>query len=553
MLNFVEKKRLALAEKCLYFGKFEYVEIIISKLLEEDKNNAELLKEVSILYLKMKNYKAAQFVMKKSFDLEKTVEGLNLLANINMNCGNFEDAAIQFEELIKHDPSIEIYNSCIKAYQELNIDEEALRISKQYVEDIGDANAYANLFFIYVTMGMEKESIETCEVIKKKFPNHPVTYSTIAFLYETIYNDYETAKEYFKKAAKLGFIESYYNLGVCCKQSEDFENAEKYLKKLISLASNSQMDYNYTLGSVYMAQRKLRLGYKYYLNRKSSQELNYRNKNNLWDGKDYPDKILYVSSEQGLGDNIQFIRFIPEAAKKFKKVIYSVNENLVELFQRSYKKYKNIEIVPNGINVRYHKFTLIMDLPYLLHTNFHNIPSAESYLECNEEKQEIFKTKYFNNENCKIGLCWRAKGMGLRDAVYRTIDAPYYFRKLFDLSNVNYYSFQFGDIFGMCEKYPQIIDLQSDIKTFDDTAALLKNLDILITVDTAIAHIAGALGVKTYLLLCHAPDWRWFENNKKTEWYPSITIIKQQDRKTWEDVSEKLVEYITEDLKKYKK
>ncbi|MCM1264943.1 MAG: hypothetical protein NC200_01985, partial [Candidatus Gastranaerophilales bacterium] len=252
-------------------------------------------------------------------------------------------------------------------------------------------------------------------------------------------------------------------------------------------------------------------------------------------------------------DNIQFIRFLPEVAKKFKKLIYSVNENLIDLFQRSFKNYENIEIVPNGQAVRYHKFALIMDLPYLLHLNFHNIPAEESYLVCNKTKQENFKEKYFNNKECKIGLCWRAKGMGLRDAVYRTIDAPYYYRKLFDLPNAKYYSFQMGDIFGMCEKYPEITDVTGDIKTFDDTAAELKNLDILITVDTALAHLAGALGVKTYLLLCHAPDWRWFENDKKTEWYPSVTIIKQQDRKTWEDVSEKLVEYISKDVENFKK
>lgn len=544
MLNVVEKRRLALAEKCVYFGKYEYAELIIAKLFQEDSENAELLKEISLLYVKMGNFNNALGFMTKSFNLEKTVEGLKILASINVNCRKFEDAAIQFEELIKHDPSPDVFFNCINAYKELDIYEEALRISKQAVEVLNDPNSYSNLLFTYIVMGMEKESIECCEEIKKKFPNHPVTYSSIAFLNETIYNDYETAKIYFKKAAKLGFIEGYYNLGVCCKNSEDFENAEKYLKKLISLKQNSQADYNYTLGSVYMAQRKLRLGYKYYLNRKTAQELNYRNRHNLWDGKDYPDKVLYISSEQGFGDNIQFLRFIPEAAEKFKKVYYSIDSSLAELFKRSLKKYKNIEVVPQGTVMRYNKFALIMDLPYLLHKNFHNIPSEKSYLICDSDKQAEYKAKYFDNDKLKIGLCWRAKGMALRDAVYRTIDAPYYFRKLFDIPEIEYYSFQMGDIFGMNEKYPQIIDVTEDIKTFDDTAALLKNLDILITVDTALAHTAGALGIKTYLLLCHAPDWRWFDNDTKTEWYPSVTIIRQQDRRTWEDVSEKLVEYI---------
>ena len=140
--------------------------------------------------------------------------------------------------------------------------------------------------------------------------------------------------------------------------------------------------------------------------------------------------------------------------------------------------------------------------------------------------------------------------MGLRDAVYRTIDAPYYFKNIMDLDNVEYYSFQMGDIFNMLDKYPKIIDLAPNFNTFADTAAALKNIDILVTVDTALAHLAGALGIKTYLLLCFAPDWRWFENDKKTEWYPNVTIIKQHDRRTWDDVAEVLTKSLKQDVEK---
>ena len=200
--------------------------------------------------------------------------------------------------------------------------------------------------------------------------------------------------------------------------------------------------------------------------------------------------------------------------------------------------------------MRYNKFVLLLDLPYLLHMNYYNIPAKEHYLVANKRKTEMFKKNFFNNDKIKIGLNWRAKGMGLRDAVYRTIDAPYYFRNIMALPNVEYYSFQMGDIFHMCEKYPGIKDITPQINDFTDTAAALKNIDILITVDTALAHIAGALGIKTYLLLCFAPDWRWFDNDKKTEWYPSVTIIKQHDRRTWNDVEKILTRKIKNDVKK---
>lgn len=549
-MNPHQNKLIELAKKCLYLGKYEYLNLIIDKLLQISSNDADVLLEIGKLYGGMKNYNYAYEFINKSFELEKSVETLQALANTNYLRGDFASSAIQYEELTKHIEKEEIYIQCRKSYENYGLDEEAIRIAKEEVDKFGTADSFSELIFLYITVGMEEEAIKYCEELKKKYPNHAITFNSLGFLYECIYNDYETAKKYFLKAAKMGFINAYYNLGVCCKQSEDLENAEKYLKRLITLDTKSETDYNYTLGSVYFAQRKMALGYKYYKNRSIARDLNIRNKNKYWDGKEYPNEILYVQHEQGFGDNIQFIRYLPMVAKKFKKVIYGTTSNLIELFKRSFpqEKFPNIEIVENNEVVRYNKFVLIMDIPNLLHQNFHNIPFQKSYLVADKRKQEMMKINYFNSDKVKIGLNWRAKGMALRDAVYRTIDAPYYFKPLFDIPNTEFYSFQMNDIFGMCEKYPQIIDLSKEIDTFDETAALLKNIDILITVDTALAHLAGALGVKTYLLLCHAPDWRWFENTEKTEWYPSITIIRQQDRRTWEDVSKKLYEYIKSDL-----
>lgn len=556
-MNIEDRNRINLIKKCVHYGKFEYAMLVINKIIEnpEAKNDPELLREFTVIFKSMNKYDTALKCIKHAFDLEKSVENLEMLAAMNDLCGNNEDAAIQFEELLRFKDNEYVYQSCITAYKNLDLPTESIRICKDYIKRYENENAYSMLAFEYIGIGMEKEAIETCEKLEKIAPNRPITFNTLGFLYEAIYNDYPKAKEYFMKAAKMGFLESYYNLGVCHKHTENFAEAEKYLKRLIALKAESNMDYNYTLGSVYLAQRKMALGYKYYLKRKLSENLSVKDKKNQWDGKDYPDKTLYIKAEQGFGDNLQFVRYIPIVAKKFKKVIYATYNNLIELFKESFPKeqYPNIEIVPLGEIVRYHKFALLMDIPYLLHMNFHNVPSSEKYLFANHRKKEMMKKNFFNNDKIKIGLNWRAKGMGLRDAVYRTIDAPYYFRNILALPNVEYYSFQMGDIFHMCEKYPGIIDITPQLYDFSDTAAALENIDILITVDTALAHIAGGLGIKTYLLLCFAPDWRWFDNDKKTEWYPSVTIIKQHDRRTWNDVEKELTKRIKKDIEKMNK
>ena len=549
------QKQLNLSKNYISKGNYIKASDILEHLKDISPYDSELLKMIGEQYIAMGRYKKALANLKASFDNEKNIETLELLAEVNEHCENYEDAAIQYETLLDYKKNKRIYSKCVDMYLKLEYDEEAIRIAKRFLEEVGTSDTYGLLIFLYITVGMTKETEEYYEKMKEKFPNDTLTYNIAGFINECVYNDYEKAKEYYKKSAKRGYMDAYYNLGVCCKQSEDFENAKKYLKKLISLNAQTTMDYNYTLGSIYMAERKLRIGYKYYKNRHTAKNLKLPYKKHLWDGKDYPNDILFVATEQGFGDNIQFIRYIPKLLPKFKKVYLETREPLLELFKRSFpsEQYPNLEIIPRGEPVRFNHFVLIMDVPNFLHETFHNIPAQESYLICSKRSEEMFKKNFFDNNDFKIGLNWKAMGMGLRDAVYRTIDAPYYFRNIMNLKNTAYYSFQMNDIFGMCEKYPQIKDLAPNFKTFHDTASALKNIDVLITVDTALAHLAGALGVKTYLLLCHAPDWRWFDNTEKTEWYPSVTIIKQQDRRTWDDVAEKLTKYIKKDLKNHKK
>ena len=546
---------LDLCNKCILCGKAEYAEFVISHILETWGKNPDVLSDLAKKYFIMRKKDKAIETVKKSFDIQKSIDTLKLMADMNYEYQNFEDSAIQYEELTKHIKEDYIYRRCITSYTNLELEEEAIRVAKKYMEEMPSAESYATLGHLYVQVGMVQESLDCCKKAEELYPNNANINNLKGFTYEAILNEYEEAKKYYLKAAKQGFKSGYYNLGVCCKQSEDFANAEKYLKKYISLGPDTDVDYNYTLGSVYMAQRKMKLGYKYYEKRLSVQPLIDMNRRKLWDGKDYPDKTLLVYSEQGLGDNIQFVRYIPIAAKKFKKVYFATRENLVTLFQESFppEEYPNIEVIKEGDSCRYNKFAMILDLPNIMHMTYHNVPAKQAYLRCNERTREIQKINYFQNDDLKIGLCWKAMGMGIRDAVYRTIDAPYYFKSLFDIPDIHFYSFQIGDIFGMLEKYPQITDLSQELTDFSQTAALLKNIDILITVDTALAHLAGALGIKTYLLLCKAPDWRWFDNNKKTEWYPSITIIRQKDRRSWEDVAAQLNEYIKKDAAKFRK
>ena len=197
------------------------------------------------------------------------------------------------------------------------------------------------------------------------------------------------------------------------------------------------------------------------------------------------------------------------------------------------KNYKEINFVPyEELNPNIQTI-FITDLAYVLNIDFDNIPYSEGYLQANNASIE--------NSKLKVGLCWEAGSAGIRTMINRTINIKF-FEKMLNLEDIQVYSFQVDDTLNGNERYSQMINLAKDFKTFSDTASALKSMDILVTVDTSVVHLAGALGVKTFLLLPYATDWRWFRDTKKTPWYNSIEIFKQQNHISWEKEINEIIE-----------
>ena len=149
-----------------------------------------------------------------------------------------------------------------------------------------------------------------------------------------------------------------------------------------------------------------------------------------------------------------------------------------------------------------------------------------------------------DSKKLKVGFCWEAGSAGIRTMINRTINVKF-FEKMFNLANIQVYSFQVDDTLRGNERYPQMINLAKDFKSFSDTASALKAMDVVVTVDTSVAHLSGALGVKTYLLLPYASDWRWFGDTKTTPWYKSVEIFKQQDMISWECEIDEVISRLT--------
>lgn len=248
----------------------------------------------------------------------------------------------------------------------------------------------------------------------------------------------------------------------------------------------------------------------------------------IWKGEDIKGKTLFVYYEAGFGDTIMFARFLPMLKDKCKKVLFLPQPELAKLLQDSDL---GVEILCGNAEFDYH--IPMRSLPFALQINSEaEIPYKDKYLKADENKVRFYKENYFDTDKFKIGINWRGNGV-FEDK--RQIDLKFF--EKFNLPEVQIYSLQVG----LSEKLPEnFVDLGSTFSDFSDTAAAIENLDLIISNDTSVAHVAGALGKKCFVLLPFAPDWRWGVNSDSSYWYEGVKLFKQKHSDNWQEVFEKV-------------
>ena len=255
-----------------------------------------------------------------------------------------------------------------------------------------------------------------------------------------------------------------------------------------------------------------------------------------WDGRDITNETLLVYAEQGQGDSLQFIRFLPLLAQKAKKVIFEVQPSIASLLQGD-PLYKDITIHARGKDtpppVTDVKMALL-SAPLCLGIEDDLFSITTPYLRAPHDGLRIRKTK---GNALRVGLTWTGKPSHKNDR-NRSIDLSK-LSPLLDISGIEFVSFQLGASQKQIAKQgmaPVIRDLSTHLDDFSVTASLLQDVDLLICVDTSIAHLAGAMGVPTWLLLPFTPDWRWQSGRADTPWYPNMTLFRQTSPGDWTEL-----------------
>lgn len=264
-----------------------------------------------------------------------------------------------------------------------------------------------------------------------------------------------------------------------------------------------------------------------------------------WQGESLAGKTILLYAEQGLGDTIQFVRYAPLVRRRGARVVLECQRALLPLIETA----AGIDqLVPAGDELpKFNVQAALLSLPGIFATTAVNIPAPVPYLHADPARVESWKVKLSerfqppasSRQPLSVGIAWQGSSKYRRDR-YRSIPLKE-FAPLSDLAGVQLVSLQKGPgVEQLAEVNFPVLDLGNDLDqaggAFLDTAAVMKCLDLVITSDTALAHLAGALGVPVWLALPLVPDWRWLLERSDSPWYPTMRLFRQERLDDWPGV-----------------
>jgi tetratricopeptide (TPR) repeat protein len=254
----------------------------------------------------------------------------------------------------------------------------------------------------------------------------------------------------------------------------------------------------------------------------------------LWRGTEpLGGKTILLHGEQGLGDTVQFCRYVPLVAERGARVVLEVPASLLELM-RGLPGAAQIVTSGGGPLPAFDLHCPLATLPLAFATRVETIPADIPYLSASASYVDKWRHRLGSAKDLKVGLCW-AGNPNLPNDHMRSIDLQF-LTVLFSLSEAHFFSLQKdlrdGDA-ALLRACPQVVHLGDELASFADTAAVVSLLDVVISADTVVAHLAGAMGAKTWVLLPYVAEWRWLLGRSDSPWYPTARLFRQPALNDW--------------------
>jgi Flp pilus assembly protein TadD len=422
-------------------------------------------------------------------------------------------------------------------YQQGKFDLALGEVQKAIGQGASMAPSHNTLGLTLVALGRVEEGIAAYQKAIAQRPDIAELHNNLGNAYESV-ERLEEAAESLRRAVELrpGSCEAHDNLGRVLKKQGKFGEAIDEHLKSISLnpgGPGAHLD----LGLLYLLMGDLRRGWiesewRWKIVQSSVPQPAFDEK--MWAGEELNGQRIFLHHDGGFGDTIQFLRYVPLVVARGGKVLLGVPRELVTLLQN----YPGVtELIPSQEEIpEFDVHRPLASLPRIFDTTVETVPAQVPYLYPARELVEFWKNRLAGNRNLKVGLVWAGRPDYAND--HNRSMALAQLAPLGDVPGVTFYSLQKGAAAEQKALGPpegmNLVNLSPQLTDFLQTAAVLANLDLVITVDTSVAHVAGALGRPVWVFLPWVCDWRWMLDREDSPWYPTMRLFRQPAWRDWE-------------------
>lgn len=523
-------------------GKIDEAIATYEKALLLEPRNVDLLNRLAVIFYNQSNYDSAAAYFIRAIAVQEDNPDLYYnLGTIYLIQKKHQEAIDAYEKVLKLNPSHggTLHNISIALTAEHQYEKALEYLKKSQVLDPSNADTLCQIGNVLCEQKSYEQAIQYFQQALYKKPNTPGLLYNIATCYQ-YWGRHQEAIQYYEKTLRLEPHNhaAQYNLGNALQDMCRFEESIEAYRKAIAIdANNAGVHLN--LGLLLLLTGNFEQGWSEYEWRFDPLHPELKTISTpMWDGQPIEDELL-VWYEQGMGDSIQFIRYLEVLQEKGIKVIVSTAQPLIKLFKNCLKTpitVLNQESEDFSAN-QYKYHVSLMSLPHILKTRANSIPNAIPYI----LPPQLCKSELIlpTVSGKKIGIVWASGTANTGLYARKSIDISLLLRYLQDAINnqlVSVWSLQVGQDSHQIQPWvdnQSIFDPTPFIEDFYDTASIIKQLDLIITVDTSVAHLAGAMGKAVWLMLPFVPDWRWQLERHDSPWYPTVRIFRQHQKGDW--------------------
>jgi FkbM family methyltransferase len=413
--------------------------------------------------------------------------------------------------------------------------------------------ALSNLGNTLKQQGKFEEAEASCRESLRLKPDYPTAYNNLGVAL-VAQGRLEEASETFERALALmpNDAVTHSNLSASLVRQGKFSEAEANSKQALSLNPN-YAEAHKNQGIVWLLLGDFERGWPEYEWRwqcPGSQMPKYSAP--MWQGEPLDGKTILLYHEQGLGDTIQFVRYASILRQHGAgRVVVKVQKPLMQLIASS----KGIDelVCDDAALPQFDVHVPMLSVPGILKSSFETFPSHVPYLHAEPKLITKWEQRLAEYDGFKVGIAWQGSPDFHADT-QRSVPLQH-FSKLASIPGVRLFSLQKGEgteqLEGLDGEFEVVNfgdELDAEAGPFVDTAAIMQNLDLVITSDTSVPHLAGALGVPTWMALSISPDWRWFLDREDSPWYPTLRLFRQQKLGDWEEVFSRIAAGLREQI-----